>query len=735
MVSNAEMSAASFSSRRGANVGNDPVPVRLLLARPMCFEGARLSCHRPALTLNLKDEKMLRMEKRPVSDYDLSAPWNLDIEGEQLLPLINEDASVIRVQAGPGTGKTHGLRRRILRLMHPKGLGIVPSKVLVCAFNRVIAKDLEKEIRKELAQHKLGMPVVRTIHSLCSEMLNQPSRILLPNEIEVMIYDVRVEDPTMNEQFGNKQATALRALREHEAGFASHASLAAAVRRWLADHNASLMGDVTRKMEVALRNGVVPDQVYDHVIVDEFQDLTESETSVVVKLRSPSSSLVAVGDRKQSIYAFRGNAEKGLSALPEMVNEPIFDFPMDECRRCPAEIVKLANSVMESEGEPLVPVRGAGGQVHQVHFGSLEQECKGMAKEIVRVYLATRKDPRECREEDQDRHLVLVTRRRWGYELRNSIREFNPTVPVQTVFAEDALETWPAREAFAFFSIIADPSDAVALRDWIGYQKPQDGKKFLAKERNAEVYHAIRQEMGVLTVELAENLATVSSSTLRGSGKTNVLHRLTRLRDLRGGLPSAEDARTIVDYIFDPQKWAAEDWDDAALAREDIQRLHCEATRLLAEMNEPSLPKLVRALRFRIATREPLSEEASSGIRVVTLWGAKGLNAHYVYILGLCDEALPGRHKPDSTGLEPGEHLDEQRRLLYVSLTRAKKALVLSRPTTIKRGSVAALGLTRTNHGNSFRQTLWPTRFIDELPSGVLPDSVSSEQWAGIKIQ
>lgn len=79
-----------------------------------------------------------------MSNYDITKPWNSGVRGEDVLPLINDDAPIIRVEAGPGTGKTFGLCRRVLRLLHPDGLGTSGEKVAVVAFNRVIAKEHPK---------------------------------------------------------------------------------------------------------------------------------------------------------------------------------------------------------------------------------------------------------------------------------------------------------------------------------------------------------------------------------------------------------------------------------------------------------------------------------------------------------------------------------------------------------------------------------------------------------------
>ena len=76
--------------------------------------------------------------------------WNKGVRGTQVLPLINDDAPVIRVEAGPGTGKTFGLVKRVQRILHPDGHGASGAEVLIVAFNRVIAKQLRADVDQAL---------------------------------------------------------------------------------------------------------------------------------------------------------------------------------------------------------------------------------------------------------------------------------------------------------------------------------------------------------------------------------------------------------------------------------------------------------------------------------------------------------------------------------------------------------------------------------------------------------
>lgn len=654
-----------------------------------------------------------------------SPPWLRGVRGTQLLPLILEDPPILRVSAGPGTGKTYGLRKRVLRLLHPDGLGLSPDRVLVCAFNRVIAEDLRRAISEELEPFNLAPPVISTIHALAAALAREKPRFLLPQEIEAMVYDVRTADAALDAACGGSQSAVMRAMRDHEAGLGSHPALATRVQEWLADHGADLVGDLPRRVETRLRGGDFPNERYDHVIIDEFQDLTEVEARLAIGLREADGQLVVLGDRKQSIYAFRGNEGRGLDALSDYVTGEIVDRSMDECQRCPSEVVGLANEVMAVYGEPLRDVQGPGGLVQQVHHSTPEAEHARIAKEVVSVFRAR----------PHDKHLVLVTRRKWGYEVREAIRALDPGIRAQTVFAEDILETWPAREAFVFLSIVAVSDDPVALRDWISYREPDEkGKNWKAPQRNAAAYRSLRETEGVLTLARIARIANGPVSDLRGSGRAHVLKRCQRLQSLLAELPPIQDPSAVVAHVLDPSRWVQTASADAELATEDIHRLRREADRLLTEGDDMPLEELTQKLRYRIATREPLGETEPADVKIVTLWGAKGLTADYVYVIGLCDEALPGPYDKDGGGLTAAEHQREQLRLLYVTVTRARQVLVISRSTKIKRGQVPALHLAHRPDGDRFWQHLRQCQFFSRVSPAALPSSVEGQDWKGLQL-
>jgi superfamily I DNA/RNA helicase len=147
----------------------------------------------------------------------MSKPWLEGVQGTEVLPLTELNMPVIRVEAGPGTGKTFGLVRRVQRLVHPDGGAVKGSDILIVAFNRVIAQALQKDVTDCLAESaNLGEPIIRTVHALCLHFIGSDIRILMPHEREAMIYYLLEAHPEFSSS-ARPHAHADQALRDHEA--------------------------------------------------------------------------------------------------------------------------------------------------------------------------------------------------------------------------------------------------------------------------------------------------------------------------------------------------------------------------------------------------------------------------------------------------------------------------------------------------------------------------------------
>lgn len=658
----------------------------------------------------------------------MTAPWNEGVRGKQVQTLVNFNADTIRVEAGPGTGKTFGLERRVQRILHSEGLNVPGKEVLVVAFNRVIAKQLREAITERLTDsERQGFPVIRTVHALCLEIVGSQLRLLLPHEREAMLYDVLSLHPKLQRKYGS-QPKAEQALRDHEARHKDHPQLWQAVHQWLLRHRAQLISDLPGLLLDRLTTGDFEGQRYRHVLVDEFQDLTPGEQELFIRLRQQGGQLVVLGDPRQSIYAFRGNDREGLAKLEALMapsGTAVTDVSLTECHRCPPAIVEAANRLMGLyDAEPMTPASEAKANIHVVTWTSPQAEAEGMAKAIVSNVEANPKD----------RHLVMVTRRQFGYWLRERIGRIKPELKVELSFSESLLETWSVREAFIFLCLIADP-DPATWRAWLGYQNSDTGREYKAPKRNSDAY--LKLLAANSDAISAEVIAAVASAPRKpaGQGGGKVWQRAQRFVELRTRFAwDGESAAELLERILDFDQWGSSKTVDPETAALDMNLVLSKALAMLEEGVLPSKPPqeqlrgIARSLRYQIATREPFVPDETADVQVATLWGAKGVTADHVYVLGLCAEAIPGKRREEYPGTEL-DYEEEQRRLFYVSITRSRRTLALSRPRRIGRGLAARLALS-VSHGPGTAVTLAVCPFLrDILP--YLPDAVAGERWPG----
>jgi superfamily I DNA/RNA helicase len=442
----------------------------------------------------------------------------------------------------------------------------------------------------------------------------------------------------------------------------------------------------------------------------------------MLRLRHPSGQLLALGDPRQSIYKFRGNDQQGLAKLEKLVGEGgiVADVPLKQCQRCPKQIVVAANQLMALSGiEEMVPVSEVEANIHVISWKTPLAEAAGMAAAIVKNIEA----------HSNERHLAMVTRRQFGYWLRNKIAEINTNLRVELGFSEGLLESWAAREAFILFCLLIDP-DPPTWRAWLGYRNSDTGNNFSAPRRSSAAYLKLLAAAGdAITEATIDAMAAEPRGKSRGTGGFAIWDRAKRFLDLQNKFDwIGEDDMGFVSNLFDAQNWIGSQYDEekAEGATLDLQLLREKTLALLKEEQERKpedqplkrLRKIAERLRHQIATNESLSTGEPSNLQVAILWGAKGVTAEHVYILGACREALPGERRNEYPGTD-ADYFNEQQRLFYVSITRARVTLVISRALRVGRGPAKQLGLTVTT-GNKFWGDLKMSPFLQDIMS-VLP--------------
>ena len=593
-----------------------------------------------------------------------SRPWLKGVEGDDAREFIESNEPVIRVVAGPGSGKTYCLERRTWRLVD--GDGIDQKKVFVGTFTRAMAEELGKKLGR------FGDIRISTLHSLAYKLLrDNPSacqgmklRFLLKSERRVMLHDIKSEVSLPSVYECEKE------LRKMEAGLAQHPDrdeydnerFAGAVERWLERHQAMLIGYVVSLCVSGLESDDIPRGMFDHVVIDEYQDLTDAEQELVGLLWSRNGTLAVMGDDNQSIYGFRHNHPEGVSDFHEMWKERDYEcqnFTFPENRRCGDRIVDVANRMLEraGRGPQMCPKSGRQGKLDLIYWDSLEQEIDRLA-----AYIRSRPTT--------EKFLVLVPLRLIGYRLAREIGDRS-----RTLFTEEVLEHPIAQEVFTAATLLADPNDWVAARVWLGFKH---GESEPDGSRNREAYANLVRDLpsSVGGHELLRKIVDQDDVNISGRGQKNLQIRAKRAIDL---IERDLEPREIVDYLFDPARAECEaDDDDRLQLADSLQKLRAAAHALLENEDNPELHQVLDNLRYKIATRAPLIPDVENPqIKITTLHSAKGLEEDSVIIAGVPDQLMPGLPPKDD------EDPAEKGRLFYVAVTRAKESLIVSWPRSI----------------------------------------------------
>ncbi len=626
-----------------------------------------------------------------------------DIDSGNSPGRIENTSSALRIVAGPGTGKTTSLMQQVAQLIEQ---GVDPKKILLVTFTRTAAKDIEKALQ--------GLNVPRatqirkgTLHSFCFSLLQQANVFLQTGRTvrPLLEFEERflLEDLWSDGIFGNyyKRRRRLKAFeaawareQDQEPGWLTNEldrDFERSLHQWLRFHKAMLISEIVPETLKYLRNnpGRRELQEFDYVLVDEYQDLNRAEQALV-ELLSERGALTVVGDEDQSIYeAFR-------YAHPESIYSPdksgFHDGdPLITCYRCPTRIVDMANNLIQNNtnrmGRRLVAYPANGdGEIHIVQWPDMEAEALGIAQFIDHGISIGQFEPGEI--------LILCPRRQFGYMIRDALNELNH--PAHSFFHEQHLEGTPkkpseyeAQEAFTLLALAANPNDRVALRCWLGFGHA---------ELHRSQYQILRQyssQEGISPHQALERYRSGQEKDPRRMSKLVDRYELLlqRLQELEG-----KRGREILSILFPPaQGWA--------------EPFHDLAGNLDLEENWGAV-ELLNALRTGI-TQPDLPTDVDY-IRVMSLHKSKGLTADHVIVTGCIEGLIPSSPNDELSIVEQERFREEQRRLFYVAVTRARKTLVLSSVRSLPR-SVAHQMRARVGGGNQEMADTIASTFILEL--------------------
>jgi len=635
--------------------------------------------------------------------------WDSDLDPRSpAYQIAADNARYIRVLAGPGTGKSFALKRRVARLLEG---GIAPARILPVTFTKVAAEDLQREL---INMNVPGCEQIRgsTLHSLGMRVLSlqnvlavtgRVARPLNHFEMEPLLYDL----PT---SFGNKRERGKR-IRAYEAawarlqheqpGFAQTPADAAFQRilvAWLRFHEGMLIGEIIPELYRYLRNNpAAPERsLYDHVLVDEYQDLNKAEQAVV-DLLSTNAALCIVGDDDQSLYSFKHAHPEGIRTFPQ-THPGCTDHALLDCYRCPTGVVAIANALIghnvDREPLQLAPVSANGpGEMWIVQFPDVAREAHAIATFVNDQINKHGRHPGEI--------LVLAQRRTIGNPIHAALRTRG--IPSKSYYQESELDSEVAQERLAIFKLFVNRTDRIALRWLLGMGSTDFRAKSYARLRT-HCEQSGQSPWDALEA-LADNKIQISHSS----------HLLQRFQAIKNELNFLDEQTSVTDFV---DRWLRTEFPGAG-------ELRILVAGLMAAAEAPAelLSQIIEAVS------QPEIPPDVTDVRIMSLHKSKGLSSPIVVIAGCVDGLLPAEPEQGTSIAARQAHLEEQRRLFYVGITRVKAAPSSNRPGSLLLTGSRTMTLADAMHSsippagrNYGVVSLHLSRFIPELgPSAPAP--------------
>jgi DNA helicase II / ATP-dependent DNA helicase PcrA len=665
---------------------------------------------------------MLKMDSESPPSHAEGAPIEPGADrAERLLAGLNEPQRVavvhgegpLLVLAGAGSGKTRVLTHRIAYLLATGAAR--PGEILAITFTNKAASEMRERVASLIGRSVRAMWVT-TFHSACARMLRADAeklgyartftiydesdslRMLKRCMAELSVDPKRYPPRAVRSQISGAKNKLVDAAAYAQAQGSVFEETAAAVyelyEKRMLEANAMDFDDLLVRtvnvLEVSEEARERWRRTFRHVLVDEYQDTNYAQYRLLQLLTEEHGNLMVVGDEDQSIYGFRHADIRNILDFER-------DFPeaelvkLEQNYRSTQTILSAANAVVERNRErrpKRLWTEIAGGEPVQLsELADEHEEARWVAGEIERL----------AEEESVAREDVAVFYRTNAMSrvLEDTLNRFD--LPYQVIGGTKFYERAEIKDAVAYLSLLANPADQVSFARIVN--SPRRGVGNTTQGRLAS--HA--NTTGKTIWEVIENVDEVPGLN---SGAVKAVSRfyetMTGLRErAEEGGPVAGLLEAVLNESGYLEALAAERTIEAEGRAENLEALVAGAAEFDIEREregESDVPPLEEYLQqISLYTEQDGLREEESLITLMTLHNAKGLEYDTVFIVGCEDGAFPHMRALEEGGEE------EERRLCYVGITRARKRLYMT------------WARERRLFGRAERNL--PSRFTDELPA------------------
>ena len=624
----------------------------------------------------------------------------------------------VLVLSGAGTGKTRVITYKMAYLVAEAGLS--PQKILSMTFTNKAAREMVQR-----AETLLGDVVERsgtiprhwigTFHANCARMLRTHARLLhytpnftitdMDDRLKIIkeliaLHGYRHLDKTgrvkeeishAKNNFLDAEDLARMAAAKGDPAYLELSELYRAYNSYLLKNNTMDFDDLIVNMVKLL---YLDEEVrsfwqqrFDYIMVDEFQDTNKSQYLLLKMLMRPGGvNLTMVGDDDQSIYSFRGATIENILALKDDFPELKMIKVVQNYRSAPA-ILDIANTVIANNQnrlgkdlEPTLPADEILPIFHQCEDN--QAEAKLVALKIV-----------EHLSEHPEWNAAVI------YRMNAQSRSFEHAfldlrLPYALLGSKSFYDRREVKDIIAYFRLLSNSKDDIAFKRIINVPTRGIGQVTLKKLED------LAQKADSSLFEVLEGLDEKSLS-LKGKVLDSLKEFHLLITELRELIP--QEPQRILRLLLESTDFIKylEHYGEEEERRENIAELSRYYDSYFAEEAEASFERFLEQLSLLDHSEEYGERTDIPQIFLTTVHGCKGLEFDCVFVVGLAEEFFPHYLSVDTQ-----EQLEEERRLFYVAVTRAKERLFLSTPKKIYKYGVP--------------QFYSRSRFVDEIPDHLI---------------
>ena len=648
-----------------------------------------------------------------------AAGISIDYAGElnpQQLAAVTAAPGPLLVIAGAGSGKTRTLTYRVAYLLEN---GVDPKNILLLTFTNKAARQMLDRVANLLPVDSSGL-WGGTFHSIGNRMLRRHGSVLgyssgftildredqkdlidtvvsaagiNPKEIRFPKGDVLAEifsftvntERSMEEMLAEKFPYFLPLIEQIKDVHA----------RYEKKKKATNSMDFDDLLEKTLRMLKEHEEVADFyrrkfqfILVDEYQDTNKIQADFIDTLAAEHRNVMVVGDDAQSIYSWRGANFKNILAFPERYPDAQV-FKIELNYRSVPEILSVANAAIAPNVEQFKKELSATRETKEfkpavVGLNDGSEQAQFVAQRIL-----------ELRDEGIELDEIAILYRAHYHAIELQLELSRRGIPYQITSGVRFFEQAHIKDVAAFIRFVANPRDEVAFKRMVKLL-PGIGNK--SADTLWRAWEASLDANGEIT-SWTERLLPMSVGAKSKKSWDQLAYTLDEIAPAGKPNPPSEMITSVVEAVYDD--YAKANFTNYELRREDLNQLAAFARQFKDVDEFLSQLALISNVDAEAAPNQAADTES---VNLSSVHQAKGLEYHTVFVIWLTDGMFPS-----TRSLETREAIEEERRLFYVAVTRARDELYLTYPHM----------RLNAGYGDMFQR---PSRFLKEIPTQLLED-------------